>query len=147
MPTSDAGSEIGGGFPGRLRHAAMMLAVRDVEVSVAFYRDALGFEQLPYPHIPLLRCGGLLLHLVEHSPPTEDKPTVTLTAPVEADTTPVNLVLEVNDAHSVHAALRRRGVRFLTPPVRPPWGGWRCFARDPDGYLIEIEQPPVSDAD
>jgi len=57
---------------------------------------------------------------------------------------PVNLVFEVADVHAEHAALRARGLRFLTPPMEPPWGGWRCFAQDPDGYLIEIEQPPTA---
>ena len=26
-------------------------------------------------------------------------------------------------------------------PDRPPWGGSRFFCVDPDGYLVEIEQP------
>lgn len=30
-------------------------------------------------------------------------------------------------------------LKLLTPPKSPPWGGWRCFAHDPDGYLVEIE--------
>jgi hypothetical protein len=34
---------------------------------------------------------------------------------------------------------RECGVEFLTPPKSPPWGGWRCFAHDPDSYLVEIE--------
>jgi catechol 2,3-dioxygenase-like lactoylglutathione lyase family enzyme len=38
-----------------------MFAVRDVERSVAFYCDVLGFERVDYPHIPLLRHGGLEL--------------------------------------------------------------------------------------
>ena len=57
---------------------------------------------------------------------------------------PVNLVFEVEDAHAEYAALSARGLRFLTPPAQPPWGGWRCFAQDPDGYSIEIEQPPTT---
>ena len=33
------------------------------------------------------------------------------------------------------------GVRFLAEPYSPPWGGHRCFAVDPDGNLIELEEP------
>lgn len=124
-----------------LSHAATMLVVSDVERSLAFYRDMLGFEQLEYPHIPLLRCGTLYLHLVETSPPTADKPGVTLDPPPDADRTPVVLVFEVDDVVEVHRWLSGRGVVFMTAPQRPPWGGLRCFARDPDGYLIEVEQP------
>ena len=46
------------------------------------------------------------------------------------------------DARAVYEELRGRGVEFLTPPKSPPWGGWRCFARDPDGYVIEVEDHP-----
>ncbi len=120
-----------------------MLAVRDVERSVCFYRDVLGFEQLEYPHIPLLSYGNLQLFLVEESPPTGDRPGVTLTPPEKAGQMPVNLVFEVDDVRAEYASLSARGLRFLTPPAQPPWGGWRCFAQDPDGYLIEIEQPPA----
>jgi catechol 2,3-dioxygenase-like lactoylglutathione lyase family enzyme len=30
---------------------------------------------------------------------------------------------------------------MLAPPYSPPWGGHRFFVRDPDGYLVEVEQP------
>ncbi len=30
---------------------------------------------------------------------------------------------------------------MLAPPFSPPWGGCRFFCVDPDGYLVEIEQP------
>ncbi len=125
-----------------LTRAAVMLTVRDAERSTTFYRDVLGLEQLDYPDIPLLRRGNLQLFLVEESPPTLDRPGITLAPPAEAARMAVNLVFEVEDAHAEYAALIARGLAFLTPPAQPPWGGWRCFAQDPDGYLIEIEQPP-----
>jgi len=53
----------------------------------------------------------------------------------------VDLVFRVRDVRETHRALGETGLSFLTPPQQPPWGGWRCFAQDPDGYLIEIEQP------
>lgn len=50
-------------------------------------------------------------------------------------------MLEVDDVEAAYRDLSDRGVEFLTPPQRPPWGGLRCFVRDPDGYLVEVEQP------
>jgi catechol 2,3-dioxygenase-like lactoylglutathione lyase family enzyme len=124
-----------------LLRGATMLAVGDVERSLRFYRDIVGFEQLAYPHVPLLALGNLQIFLVGHSPPTDDRPGITL-APNDAPaSSPVNLVIEVDNAHTAYEALRTRGVAFLAPPMRPPWGGWRCFATDPDGYVLEIEQP------
>ena len=36
---------------------------------------------------------------------------------------------------------RTQGVAMLAAPFSPPWGGCRFFCVDPDGYLVEIEQP------
>ena len=53
----------------------------------------------------------------------------------------VVLVMEVDDAAAVHAALVAEGAPLLAQPYAPPWGGLRFFVLDPDGYLVEIEQP------
>jgi catechol 2,3-dioxygenase-like lactoylglutathione lyase family enzyme len=122
--------------------AATMLAVADLDRSLAFYHDRLGFEvRETEPGIALLGHGSMLLYLVADSPPTPDKPGVWLSPPRDADRTPVNLVFRVGDCRAVYAELQSEAVEFLTPPRQPPWGGWRCFGRDPDGYLFEIEQP------
>ncbi len=34
-----------------------------------------------------------------------------------------------------------KGVPFLAEIHHPPWGGSRFFCVDPDGYLVEIEEP------
>jgi catechol 2,3-dioxygenase-like lactoylglutathione lyase family enzyme len=51
------------------------------------------------------------------------------------------LVLEVENCMTAFHDLRDAGVEFLAEPYSPPWGGHRCFAVDPDGYLVELEQP------
>ena len=53
----------------------------------------------------------------------------------------VVLVVEVDDAWAEYGRLEGEGVRFLAEPYEPPWGGCRFFCVDPDGFLIEIEQP------
>lgn len=123
-------------------HAATMLAVGDIERSVEFYRDKIGFKVLEQQaDYALLKLEYMLLYFVTESPPTPDKPSTTLAVTNTSERTSVNLVFRVADCHKMYAALSERGVRFLTTPHAPAWGGWRCFARDPDGYLIEIEQP------
>ena len=49
--------------------------------------------------------------------------------------------IRVADCHAVHAELRARGGTFLTPPVRHG-DETRCFLRDPDGHLFELERIP-----
>ena len=120
----------------RLVSLATMLCVGDVERSTAWYRDKLGFEVLKQePEIALLRIDSGLVYLFAESAPTEDKPSEHLVPKPGG----VILVLTVEDCREAYDELTERGVEFLTPPKSPPWGGRRCFAPDPDGYLVEIE--------
>ena len=94
------------------RRAGAILAVSDVDRSVTFYRDHIGFEvEALYddPPYATLALAGARLSLAEQGHPAEDRPGVDLAAPAE--------------------------------PFEPPWGGCRFFCIDPDGYLVEIEQP------
>ena len=64
-----------------------------------------------------------------------------MVAPEDASRAAVVLVLEVPDALAAHADLVRRGADILAPVHSPPWGGHRFFVSDPDGFLVEVEQP------
>ena len=129
-------------FP--VRRAGCILAVSDVTRSVAFYTESLGFVlDTLYddpPYATLVR-DGMRLSLAEQGHPAPDRPGITMTVPGDVTRLPVVLVLEVDDARALHARLVARGVRFLAEPWEGPWGGCRCFAVDPDGYLVELEQP------
>lgn len=121
-----------------------ILAVADVDRSVAFYRDHLGFiVEAVYddPPYATLKRNGVRLSLAEQGHPAPDRPGVTLLAPADRSRLPLVLVLEVGDARAVHEALAGEGAAILAEPYAPPWGGLRFFVVDPDGYLVEIEQP------
>jgi catechol 2,3-dioxygenase-like lactoylglutathione lyase family enzyme len=129
-------------FP--VTRAGAILAVSDLEASLAFYRDRLGlaveavYDDPPYA---TLACAGARVSLAEQGHPAEDRPGVLMTAPADRSQAAVVLVLEVADALGAHAALSAEGVTMLAPPFSPPWGGCRFFCVDPDGYLVEIEEP------
>jgi catechol 2,3-dioxygenase-like lactoylglutathione lyase family enzyme len=126
------------------RRAGAILAVADVERSVAFYRDRIGFEvEALYDEssYATLALAGTRLSLAEQGHPAEDRPGVSMSAPADPSQVNVVLVVEVDDAHAEHRRLAKAGVRFLADPYEPPWGGCRFFCVDPDGYLVEIEQP------
>jgi catechol 2,3-dioxygenase-like lactoylglutathione lyase family enzyme len=121
-----------------------ILAVADVGRSLAFYRDRLGFTvEAKYddPPYATLSQAGARLSLAEQGHDAEDRPGVSMAAPRDPSSANVVLVLEVADARAEHARLGAAGVRFLAEPYEPPWGGCRFFCVDPDGYLVEIEQP------
>jgi catechol 2,3-dioxygenase-like lactoylglutathione lyase family enzyme len=126
------------------RRAGAILAVRDVETSLAFYRDHVGFTvEATYddPPYATLTLAGTRLSLAEQGHAADDRPGVAMTAPADPSRADVVLVVEVDDARAEHARLGAAGVRFLAEPYEPPWGGCRFFCVDPDGFLVEIEQP------
>ena len=124
--------------------AGTILAVTDVERSLVFYRDMLGFElEATYddPPYATLACAGARVSLAEQGHPAIDRPGVSMVAPGDRARLAAILVLEVQDCLGAHRDLAAAGVRFLAEPYSPPWGGHRCFAVDPDGNLVELEQP------
>jgi catechol 2,3-dioxygenase-like lactoylglutathione lyase family enzyme len=128
----------------RVERIGTILAVADVDRSVEFYRDHLSFiVDAVYddpPYATLIR-NGVRLSFAEQGHPAEDRPGVDMVAPEDRSRLPVVLVLEVADAAAIHEALVVEGVEILAEPYAPPWGGLRFFVVDPDGFLVEIEQP------
>ena len=124
--------------------AGAILAVSDLATSLAFYRDRLGlavdavYDDPPYA---TLTCAGARISLAEQGHSADDRPGVAMAAPADRSRADVVVVLEVADARAAHATLTDDGVEMLAPPFSPPWGGCRFFCVDPDGYLVEIEQP------
>ena len=121
-----------------------ILAVADVPRSVAFYRDRVGFAveaEYDDPPYATLALAATRLSLAEQGHRAEDRPGVTMRVPADPSLLPAILVLEVDDCRAAYERLRAEGVDFLAEPYSPPWGGSRCFARDPDGYLVELEEP------
>ena len=107
------------------------LTVRDMERSVAFYRDALGLRFLvaPAPTLAFLMIGDVRLML---------------SAP-EGDFVPGGstvLYLRVADIDAEHEALVGRGVAFIDAPHliarMPEHELWMCFFRDPDGHTLAL---------
>ena len=120
-----------------------ILAVADVERSLAFY-EQLGFAtEATYddPPYATLQLAGARLSLAEQGHDAEDRPGVALEAPADRSGMNAALVLEVTECMAAYERLRGQGVELLAEPYSPPWGGHRCFAVDPDGYLVELEQP------
>lgn len=128
----------------RVNRVGTILAVADVERSVEFYRRHFGYiVEATYddpPYATLIR-NGVRLSFAEQGHPAEDRPGIAMVAPEDRSRLPVVLVLEVTDAATVHEALVADGAEILAEPFAPPWGGLRFFVVDPDGFLVEIEEP------
>jgi len=46
--------------------------------------------------------------------------------------------LQVPDIDATYTTLAARGVEFLEPPARQPWGGVLAHLRDPDGNVLTL---------
>ncbi len=145
--------------------------VSGLDRSIAFYRDLLGFELLStrtrvgkfietvvgFPDAEL-RIASLAipgapvgqsahhLELIEYVSPKGIKLDLRT-----CNTGAAHLALATDSIHDTHDRLSRRGVIFVSPPVRietgPNPGGFACYLRDPDGFTIELVQPaPPADA-
>lgn len=101
--------------------------VSDLARSVSFYRDLLG-----------LRVGfeleGTMAEFEEVSLVLDQR---------RPDALPshVTLGVSVEDVDSVYEELVERGVEIAEPLQDRPWGVRNFYVRDPDGYLIEFDQP------
>ena len=136
--------------------------VSDIERSIEFYRDGLGLTLFrrqtgtaPYLstitgfagvklEIALLKTpdGGSMLELlqyVSHPAPATDRET---NRPGNA-----HVCFKVADIHEACAALKRRGVRLISDPAEITagvhQGAWGVYLRDPDGFTVELYQPPA----
>jgi len=72
--------------------------------------------------------------------PTPDKPEVLLETPRDLNRVSSFLNLRVADIWTCYRQWKAKGAEFLTEPLDNHGDEWRCYMRDPDGYLIEVGQ-------
>jgi hypothetical protein len=72
--------------------------------------------------------------------PTPDKPEVFLETPSDLNRVNSFLNLRVADIWTCYKQWGDKGALFLTAPLYNHGWEWRCYMRDPDGYLIEVGQ-------
>lgn len=139
------------------------LTVSDIERSIRFYQDVLGMtlvrrretdadyisQQTGYPGVRLLAAS--------FKPPLDSKQSLEVVqylthggAPADQATNrPGNshLCFLVSDIHAAYKSMLAQNVRFKSEPVAitsgPNEGGSVVYLYDPDGYTLEMFQPPV----
>lgn len=118
-----------------------ILVVRDLEESIAWYRDVLGarFDREYGGTSAVFDFNGTWLLLATGGEPTADKPGVTFSPPQTRDVIAHSFTVRVPNCQRAYETLSARGAEFLTPPH--DWGAEiRCFFRDPTGHLFEISE-------
>jgi glyoxylase I family protein len=115
------------------------LLVRDVDVCLRFYCDALGFAKVEERIIGdrsqhRIQIGGALLKLYELRGGTPPLPT----RGRDSQAGFRYLTIEVDDAVAVAAELEARGVTLVAPPHPNSVGDIVATIEDPEGNTIEI---------
>ena len=124
-----------------IRFDHIAITVRDMERSVRFYRDLLGFEVLGQLFlnedtfkIVYLRSGGACIELFEFRDNDAE------TAVGVSDTVGgfKHVALQTDDVDAVAARLEAAGTVFTLEPTDAVGGVRLAFFRDPDGNLLEL---------
>jgi methylmalonyl-CoA/ethylmalonyl-CoA epimerase len=117
----------------------VVLTVPDFDAAVAFYRDALGLEQLADwsgedGRVILLDAGRATIELFDEQQ-AESVDRIEAGSRVSG---PVRLALEVDDVDGTAQLLVRAGATAEAPSVVPPWGGRNARVRTPDGMQLTL---------
>ena len=127
-----------------MRELRVVLTVDDVDAAVAFYRDALGLEEVAqWPgedggRIAILGAGTATLELVdERQASAIDR--IEVGSRVAG---PVRLAFDVGDSAALARRLAGAGGEVLGEPVETPWRDLNVRVRAPDGMQLTLFTPP-----
>src|SRR5215467_6556973 len=88
------------------------LIVKDIQRSVAFYRDVLGAKVMREGQPTFLRLGNIWLTINIGGGPTDDKPEVVASPPRDHNVLSVFLNLRVTDIRRYYDLWSERGAKF-----------------------------------
>lgn len=111
-----------------------------LEESRAFYRDVLGFQEIPRPDFDFdgawLFRAGLQIHLiVDATRQPSGRSLSTSTAPINSRDN--HIAFETEDIEAVERRLNEHGIVYRENR-QATTGVKQLFFRDPDGYYIEV---------
>ena len=118
------------------------LTVPDFDQALAFYRDALGLEQLAdwssgSGRVVVLDAGRATLELFD----TAQAESVDAIEAGRRVSGTVRLALRVDDSEDTAARLVAAGAARVAPPVVTPWGDRNARIQAPDGMQLTLFTP------
>jgi len=123
------------------------LGVSNLEKSLRFYRDGLGFPTQDYKEnsdIVFFKLEGSWLALYPKDKLAEDA----TVAPEGGGFTGITLAHNVSTKEEVNSVIEvavKAGATLMKKPQDAFWGGYSGYFSDPDGYLWEVAYNPFTD--
>ncbi|MBI3715885.1 MAG: VOC family protein [Betaproteobacteria bacterium] len=114
----------------RFEHADPILAVRDMAVSLAYYRDVLGFRPAAWgsEEFTLMTRDGANIYLCQGGQGTHG----------------TWVWVGVEDVAALHAEYVAAGARIRKAPVNRPWA-YEMQIEDPNGHVLRFGSEPRTD--
>jgi methylmalonyl-CoA/ethylmalonyl-CoA epimerase len=115
------------------------LTVQDFDQALAFYRDALGLEQIAdwsseAGRVVALDAGRATLELFDNA----QAETVDAVEAGRRVSGTVRLAAKVTDSEDMARRLVAAGAAQVAPPVMTPWGDRNARVRAPDGMQLTL---------
>lgn len=124
------------------RISMITLGVSDLETSIRFYRDGLGFPRMESPpEVAFFTLQGSWLGLFSRHSLAEDATVSAAGSGFAGFTLSHNVASEAEVDQMVGQAVSA-GAKLVKPPQKVFWGGYSGYFADPDGYLWEIAWNP-----
>lgn len=126
------------------RISMVALAVADLDRSIAFYRDGLGFPKMDSPpEVAFFNLNGTWLGLMEREALANDAPL----SPEGSGYNGFNLIHNVATETEVDQLVEEAvslGATLVKETQKAYWGGYHGYFKDPDGHLWEVAYNPFA---
>ena len=118
------------------------LGVSDLEKSIKFYKEGLGFPRMASPpEIAFFTLNGSWLGLYNRESLAEDATVSPEGSGFNGFTLSHNVASESNVDQIIGQAVSV-GATLVKQPQKVFWGGYSGYFKDPDGYLWEVAHNP-----
>jgi uncharacterized protein len=132
----------------RQKLTLVTLGVRDLETSLKFYRDGLGWKlsSASQGSVVFFDLGGIGLSLYPRNLLAEDA-TINSEGTGFSGITFAHNTKSIEEVDAVLHQAEKAGAKIIKKAQKVFWGGYSGYFADPDGYLWEVAWNPFLDFD
>lgn len=124
------------------RISMITLGVSDIERSITFYQEGLGFPKMESPpEVAFFTLNGSWLGLYSRDSLAEDAAVSAEGSGFSGFTLSHNVASESEVDQTITQAVAA-GATLVKPAQKVFWGGYSGYFKDPDGYLWEVAHNP-----